>query len=97
MLNALTVYDNLNRTSPIAVQQILNLEYLLDRYPTRGVYNKLLKRPFARTTNYGINSIRYRIVLNWNDLQKYFKKTDLTAARRPKFKIMIKDFFKLVN
>ena len=63
MLNALTAYDNLNQTSLIAVQQILNLEYLLDRYPTRGVYNKLLKIPFARTTNYGINSIRYRSIV----------------------------------
>ena len=32
LLNALTAYDNLNRLSPIAVQQILNLEYLSNQY-----------------------------------------------------------------
>ena len=94
LLNALTAYDNLNRLSPIAVQQILNLEYLSNQYRTRGVQNNLLKRPFARTTKYGINSIKYQTVLNWNDLQISFEKTDLTSVRRTKFKAMIKEFLK---
>ena len=82
LLNALTAYDNLNRLSPIAVQQVLNLQYLSNQYRARGVQNNLLKRPFARTTKYGINLIKYQTVLNWNDLQINFEKTDLTSVRR---------------
>ena len=56
----------------------LNIQSLPDKYLTRSKKIKLLKRPYARTTKYGINSMRYQIVLNWNSLQKLFNNIDLT-------------------
>ena len=67
-LNILLAHDILNLASPVAVQQVLNIQSLPDRYLTRGKEIKLLKRPFVRTTKYGINSMRYQIVLNWNNI-----------------------------
>ena len=42
-LNIILAHQILNRLAPIAVQQTINLEYLLDRYLTRGKQIKLLK------------------------------------------------------
>ena len=80
-LNILLAHDILNLASPIAVQQILNIQFLPDRYLTIGKEIKLLKIPYVRTTKYGINSMRYQIVLNWNSLQKLFNNMDLTSLR----------------
>ena len=81
-LNILLAHDILNLASPVAVQQVLNIQYLPDKYLTRGKGIKLLKRPYVRTTKYGINSMRYQIVLNWNSLQKLFNDIDLASLRR---------------
>ena len=81
-LNILLAHDILNLASPVAVQQVLNLQFLPERYLTRGKEIKLLKRPYVRTTKYGINSMRYQIVLNWNSLQKLFNTIDLASLRR---------------
>ena len=81
-LNILLAHDILNLTSPVAVQQVLSIQSLPDRYLTRGKEIKLLKRPHARTTKYGINSMQYQIVLNWNSLQKLFNDIDLASLLR---------------
>ena len=61
-LNILLAQDILNLASPVAVQQVLSIQSLPDRYLTRVKEIKLLKRPYARITKYGINSMRYQIV-----------------------------------
>ena len=45
MLNIKVAYKCLNRSSPITVQQTLNIEHLSNEYLTRGVEMNLLKRP----------------------------------------------------
>ena len=88
-LNILLAHDILNLASPFAVQQILNIQFLPDRYLTRGKEIKLLKRPYVRTTKYGINSMRYQIVLNWNLLQKLFNNIDLLSLRRTRINTLL--------
>ena len=89
-LNILLAHDILNLASPVAVQQVLNLQFLPERYLTRGKEIKLLKRPYVRTTKYGINSMRYQIVLNWNSLQKLFSTIDLASLRRIRINKLLK-------
>ena len=79
-LNILLPHGILNLTSPIAVQHILNIQILSKMYLTRGKEIKLLKMPYVRFTEYGINSMRYQIVLNWNSLQKLFTNMDLSLV-----------------
>ena len=88
-LNILLAHDILNLASPFAVQQILNIQFLPDRYLTRGKEIKLLKRPYVRATKYGINSMRYQIVLNWNLLQKLFNNIDLLSLRRTRINTLL--------
>jgi len=94
MLNTNLAYQTLNYTSPIAIQQTLNLKHLSDRYLTRGVANNLLKRPPARTSKYGISSIRYQIVLHWNLLQSFYENIDLASTRPSRINKLIQDYLK---
>ena len=67
---------------------------LPDRYLTRGKQIKLLKRPYVRTTRYGINSMRYQMVLNWNNLQKHFDRVDPTSAGQTKVNMLLRLYLK---
>lgn len=93
-LNTNLAYQILNSTSPIAIQQTLNSKHLSNRYVTRGVVNNLLKRPPARTSKYGISSIRYQIVLHWNLLQSYYENIDLASIRLSRINKLIQDYLK---
>jgi len=60
-MNIALVHAALCQTSD-TIQKSLNFEYLSDSYLTRSVSVKLLSRPYARTTNFGIYSITYHYI-----------------------------------
>ena len=93
-MNITLVHAVLCRSTSDAVQNTLNLEYLSDSYFTRGVSVKLLSRPYARTTNFGIYSIAYQCILNWNILQQQFRDADLTSLRLTVIKKLSKNYCK---
>ena len=64
----------------MAVKNTLNLRLIENVYYTRNVSNKMLARHPIRTSTYGLMSIRYQSVLNWNDLQHHFKDIDLSSV-----------------
>jgi len=90
--NIKLAYQALNNITPIAVKNILNLCYISTPYPTRGASLKLLSRPLVKTTKFGIKSIKYQTVLNWNNLQNEFKNIDLTSTELSKVNKLAKDF-----
>ena len=73
--NIQLVYQSLNNKTPKAVQDVLNLRFVSNPFTTRGATTKLLSRPMIKTTKYGIKSIKYQVVINWNELQNKFKDT----------------------
>ena len=90
--NIKLAHETLNNIAPAAVKDILNLRYVSSSYPTRGALCKLLSRPLVKTTKFGIKSIRYQTVLNWNNLQNEFKGMDLTSAELSKINKLATDF-----
>ena len=84
--NTSLAHQILNCESPISVQQSFDLKYLTDSYTTRGQNAKLLSRPSVRTSSYGLKSIRYQVILNWNQLQLKEIDTDLTSISLSKLK-----------
>lgn len=78
--NILLAHQSLNNIAPKAVRDTLNLRFTSNPFNTRGVSNKLLARPFIRTTKFGIKSIKYQLVINWNEIQNKFKDIDLTSS-----------------
>ena len=52
----------------------------------------LLSRPHCRTITYGLNSVSYQSVINWNDLQLHFKETNPCLLSRTVFKKMAFDY-----
>ena len=62
------------------------------QYETRGALMKLLKRPVAKSTKYGLTSITYQSVINWNQLQINNPTIDLLSISYLKTKKIVKNF-----
>ena len=88
--NIQLVHQTLNNNVPEAVQDILDLRYTTNPFGTRSESNKLLSKPLVRTTKFGIKSIKYQAVVNWNALQNNFKGIDLASSRLTKVNKLIK-------
>ena len=73
------VYKCLNNLSPTNIQDTLGLCYHTHFYSTRSLTCKLLQRPKMQTEKYGINSIQYQCILNWNTLQSLYPNLDLST------------------
>lgn len=65
--NIILTYHTLTGTAPTSIQDTLNLQYLSTH--TRGSTKGFLVRPEARTTTFGLYSIKYRLPLIWNKVQ----------------------------
>ena len=105
-LNLLTIFDliflnnicllhqTLSSLSPKEIQNTLGLSYLPQHHETRGFTNNILSKPTVRTSTYGIGSIRYQSILNWNTLQNFIYGTDLASINLSKLKKLTLDFLK---
>ena len=51
---------------------------------TRGKTLGLLKTPQCETTKFGLRSVIYQSILNWNELQQKFSNINLPTISRPK-------------
>ena len=75
--NITLVHETLNEFSPLSLKNTLNFKTISHQYHTRNRNLKLLERRKARTLNFGLKSIQYQSLLNWNQLILHSKK-DLT-------------------
>ena len=84
VLNVCLVHQAWNFECPDSIREILSLSVIQSQYETRGALMKLLKRPVAKSTKYGLNSITYQSVINWNKLQINNPTIDLSSISKPK-------------
>ena len=77
-LNVKLVHQTLNKVTLVAVGNKLNYNFPAHSYFTRTSNIPLIKKPKAKTLNYGLNSIGFQSVHNWNELLLYFRQ-DLTT------------------
>ena len=90
--NILLVHQTLNGLTPLGVTSTLNFSYITHRYQTRAHEIRLLERQKAKTLNFGLNSIKYQSILNWNQLLLHARQ-DLTPLSNYKINKMISEFF----
>ena len=87
--NISLVKQILNNYAPPRVSSIFALNYYRHGHGTRGSSISLLSRPICRTTSYGINSIKYQSILNWNEFQQSLPETSIVnfsnSALKSKF------------
>jgi len=88
--NILLVFQILHNFAPTNICNLFSLSHLNSGYPTRGSLLHLLNKPLVRTTSFGINSIRYQCILNWNFLQSVISQHDLVSLSYYKLKSMVK-------
>ena len=87
--NIQLVHQSLNNNVPEAVQYILDLYFITNPFCTRSQSNKLLSKPLVKTTKFGIKSVKYQAVIEWNELQNNFKGVDLSSSRLTKVNKLI--------
>ena len=95
VLNVCLVHQAWNFECPDSIREILSLSVIQSQYETRGALMKLLKRPVAKSTKYGLNSITYQSVINWNQLQINNPTIDLSSISYLKTKKIVKNFVKV--
>ena len=96
VLNVCLVHQAWNFECPDSIREILSLSVIQSQYETRGALMKLLKRPVAKSTKYGLNSIAFQSVINWNQLQINNPTIDLSSISYLKTKKIVKNFVKVV-
>ena len=87
--NIILAHKTLNKIIPKAIQQTLNFRNISNSR-TRNASMKLIIRPRVKTTKYGINSIKYQTILNWNELQSNNSEIDLQSTMLSKVIKLIK-------
>jgi len=91
--NLLLVHDILNGNSPSDISDTYSLRGYDSSYNTRGKTLGLLAKPQCRTTKFGLNSVVYQSILNWNELQRHFQDSNLSVISRSKLHKLAFSFF----
>ena len=77
--NITLVHQILTNDCPPRVSSVFSLNYLQHSHRTRDNTTKgLLARPSFRTFTYGVNSICYQSILQWNEFQKSHPDSTMT-------------------
>ena len=84
--NVILVHDLLNGKCPARVSSTFSLNNYQHNHHTRGNKLGLLDRPTCKTLTYGINSITYQSILQWNDCQSQFPNSSLMNLAKARIK-----------
>ena len=76
--NVKIVYESLNKLNPKPIQNTIITKMANHQYATRNQSLELLTIPKVKTQTYGINSIQYQSLKNWNQLILHFRQ-DLSS------------------
>ena len=68
--NCLLVLPQINRTLPSNLQSLLKIAENQDTHHTQNAAHRQVTLPQVRTTNYGLNSVTYKVAKDWNSVQK---------------------------
>ena len=91
--NILLVHDILNEQSPIDITNTYNLRNYTGTHNTRGKILGLFAKPQCRTSKFGLNSVIYQSILNWNELQYHFKDTNISSISRSQLQRLAFNFY----
>ena len=83
--NILLIHQILNNTAPSYIQNTFNLSLFSGSIVTRQ-HSKILSLPAVSSKRYGINSVIFQSILNWNTLQSNFKTINLASLKLSKLK-----------
>ena len=90
LLNIISISNVLTNSAPQALINIYNLSQYPDSYNTRGYVLGLLARPVKRTKKYGLSSIIYQSVVQWNEFQLHFPNSNISIMSIPKISKLYK-------
>ena len=95
--NLILVYQIFNKTCPVDLISNFSLEYLSETHNTRGRSLKFLAKPTVRTTKFGLNSIIYQSVLDWNKFVSLNHSIDPVSLSKRKFRKLALSYVSTCN
>ena len=93
LLNILLIYQFLNSSLPLDLLSTLVFEKIAHVYPTRSQSLGLLKLPRVGTSTYGLKSLSYQAISQWNFFQVMISSDNLANLPLPTIKDIIKSYF----
>ena len=69
--NIKLTYQALKQLLPDALSKVLRLQYVTNNFHTRAQTDRLLERFEVRTSTFGIHSVSYQCIKDWNNLQNH--------------------------
>ena len=94
-LNTLFVHQALNTKLPPQVCNTFNFTKPIHNLNTRGSSIGLLTQANVNTIHFGIWSLKFQCVKNWNFFQNHFKSIDLASVSPQKLKTLLYEY--LIN
>jgi len=89
-LNILLVHQCLNLCAPIDLYSLFSFTHLTQRIQTRGATKQTLTRPCVNSTTFGIKSITYSSISDWNSLIPAYPNTNLKTISFSKLQSLVK-------
>ena len=68
--NCIFAYDQINENLPENFKNLFLTAENQHNYNTRGTTNKTIIKTTINSTTYGLNSVQYRAVSEWNQISK---------------------------
>lgn len=91
--NVLFVYDSLSKINPIIFHTSFQRTNTLHDHHTRGAHTDQLIKPVVNTQAFGINSIYFKLIQNWNEfIKSAFPQSSPLHKDRPEFISTLKSF-----
>ena len=80
------MHEALNEILPNALQNLFTFQAISRQHYTKNNKVKLMERPKTKNLNYGLRSIQYQAILNWNQLLLHTKE-DLASFSKKQLKV----------
>ena len=93
LLNIILIYQYLNSNLPLDLLGTLVFEKVAHAYPTRSQSMGLLKLPRVSTSTYGLKSLSYKAISQWNNFQAIFSSDNLANIPLISLKDIVKSHF----
>ena len=91
--NMLLVYYSLNNRLPLSLNNIYQYTQNIHNHNTRSSAKLKLTLPKVDTTTYGLNSIKYQSITDWNKLIDEYPAIKFHELKRSSFKRILMHYF----
>jgi hypothetical protein len=92
LLNVCFIHQSVNNKLPSVLCNLFNVARIPQIVSTRGAAMGTLLKPSVKTIRYGLNSIKFRSICNWNNIQSSVPKIALSNVTATILRFIVRNF-----